>query len=72
VDEMWDGVKSEIEEVIDAGNPRYRDPDVRGLAPSGVRLDMQVFQVVTLRDVRQVTGGYRSRGEVLHAAGLTE
>jgi ketosteroid isomerase-like protein len=75
VDEMWDGVESEIEEVIDAGDTLVTETRMSGVwRVSGIRLDMQVFQVVTLRDgrVRQVTGGYRSRGEALEAAGLRE
>jgi uncharacterized protein len=73
VDEMWDGFEASIEEVIDAGDTVVTATRLSGVGRgSGVQVEMQMFQVVTLRDGRvlRVTGGYRDRGEALEAAGL--
>jgi ketosteroid isomerase-like protein len=75
VDEMWDKFEARIEEVIDAGDTVVTATRISGVGRgSGVQADMQLFQVVTLRDGRvlQVTGGYRDRAEALEAAGLSE
>jgi len=75
VDEMWDKFEARIEEVIDAGDTVVTSTRISGVGRgSGVQADMQLFQVVTLRDGRvlQVTGGYRDRAEALEAAGLKD
>jgi ketosteroid isomerase-like protein len=75
-DEMWDSFEVEIEEVVDAGNDTvFAATRISGVGRgSGVKSEMHLFQVVTLRDGRvlHATGGYRDRGEALEAAGLSE
>jgi ketosteroid isomerase-like protein len=73
VDEMWDRFEAKIEEVIDAGDTVVTATRISGVGRgSGVQVEMQLFQVVILRDGRilQLTGGYRNRAEALEAAGL--
>ena len=75
VDEMWNKFEAEIEEVIDAGDTVVTATRISGVGRgSGVQVEMQLFQVLTVRDGRvlHVTGGYRDRAEALEAAGLKE
>ena len=75
VDEMWDRFEAKIEEVIDVGDIVVTATRISGVGRgSGVQAEMQLFQVVTVRDGRvlHITGGYRNRAEALEAAGLEE
>jgi ketosteroid isomerase-like protein len=75
VDEMWDDLRLDPEEFIDAD-----DDNVVAVVRlsgtgrvSGVPADMRVFSIWALRDgkVARMTGGYRNRAEVLADAGLS-
>jgi hypothetical protein len=60
---MWDQFEAEIEEVIDAGASVVTATRISGVGRgSGVQVEMQLFQVVTVPDGRvlNVTGGYRN------------
>jgi ketosteroid isomerase-like protein len=75
VDEIWDKFEAQLEEVIDAGDAVVTATRISGVGRgSGVQAEMQLFQVVTVRDGRvlHITGGYRDRNEALEAAGLQE
>jgi ketosteroid isomerase-like protein len=74
IDEMWDEFEVETKELLDAGDQVVSAVRVSAIGRDGVEVDMQVFQIWTLRDgkVVRVTGGYRDRAEALEAAGLRE
>jgi ketosteroid isomerase-like protein len=75
-DEMWDSFEVELLEVIDAGDDTvFAASRISGVGRgSGVEVEMDLFQVVTLRDGKVVSaiGGYRDRAEALEDAGLSE
>ena len=74
VDEIWDEFRVVPAEFIDAGTTvvvtgsRLRG---QGQGQSGVDVEMQLFNVWTVRDskVVRIVGGYRDRSEALAAAG---
>ncbi len=73
VEEVWDDFHGVPEELIDAGDKVVTAVTMRGKGKeSGAEVDMQVFQVWTLRDskVVRLVGGYRDRSEALAAAEL--
>ena len=73
VGEMWDEFEVETEEILDAGDNVVCAVRISAVGRAGVKVDMQIFQVWTLRDgkVVRVTGGYRERAEALEAVGLS-
>jgi ketosteroid isomerase-like protein len=74
-EEMWDDFEIVPTEVLDAGDRVLATVTISGKGrESGVRVNMQVMNVWTIRDskVVSVTGGYRDRAEALEAAGLSK
>ena len=75
VDDMWDGFEAKPEAFIDKGDRVIAAVRISGKGrASGVRADMRIFAIWTLRDAKvlRVDSGYRSRAEALEAAGLSE
>lgn len=76
VEDMWDDFHVLPTELIDAGgeNVVSRTRMSGKGKESGVKVEMDVFQVWTLRDskVLRLIGGYRDRSEALEAVGLSE
>ena len=75
IDEVWDDLRLEPEELIDAGDKVVAAVHLSGTGhASGAGADMRMFAIWTLRDgkVARVAGGYRNRAEAIEAAGLSE
>ena len=74
VDEMWDELEVNAEEIIDGDDRVVVASRLKGVGRDGVEADMVVFQVWEFREgkVVRLTGGFRERGEALEAAGLSE
>jgi ketosteroid isomerase-like protein len=76
LDEAFEEFRSEVEEIIDAGEDRVvalLRGSVRGKA-SGVPLDDQPFAIVITFEGERIAraDGYWSRADALEAAGLSE
>ena len=74
VDEMWDELEVNAEEIIDGDDRLVVASRLKGVGRDGVKANMLVFQVWEFREgkVVRLTGGFRERGEALKAAGLSE
>jgi ketosteroid isomerase-like protein len=75
VDEMWDDFTVELQEVVGEGDRVVTGTVISGVGRgSGVKAEMTLFQVWSLRDgkVVRITGGYRDRAQAREAAGLGE
>ena len=75
VEEVWDNFRVVPKEFIDAGDKVVTAVTLHGQGKgSGVDVEMELFNIWTLRDSRivQIVGGYRDRSEALFAAGLRE
>ena len=75
VEEVWDNFRVVPKEFIDAGDKVVTAVTLHGQGKgSGVDVEMELFNIWTLRDSRivQIVGGYRDRSEALLAAGLRE
>ena len=75
IDEMWIDFAATPEEFIDVGDAVVVAHRISGIGrESGVETEMRLFVVISFRDgkVLRFTGGFRSRGEALEAAGISE
>jgi ketosteroid isomerase-like protein len=75
VDEIWDDFRVVPAEFVGGGDVVVTAVTLHGRGKeSGVDVEMQLFNVWTLRDskVVRIVGGYRDRSEALKAAGLPE
>jgi uncharacterized protein len=75
IEDVWDDFRFEVQELIDAGDRVVADVTVSGKGRgSGVEAKMHVFNIWTLRQgrVMRLAGGYRTRGDALQAARLSE
>jgi ketosteroid isomerase-like protein len=75
VDEIWDDFRVVPAEFVGGGDVVVTAVTLHGKGKeSGVNVEMQLFNVWTLRDskVVRIVGGYRDRSEALEAAGLPE
>jgi ketosteroid isomerase-like protein len=73
VDEIWDDFRVVPAEFVCGGDVVVTAVTLHGKGKeSGVNVEMQLFNVWTLRDskVVRIVGGYRDRSEALEAAGL--
>ena len=72
--DAWDDVSQTYEELIDAGEHVVSVSTTRGRGHmSGAEVEMHVAAVWTIRDAKVVrVTWFRTRGDALDAAGLTE
>ena len=73
VEEVWEDFQIRPAEFIDAGDNVVTWITIHGKGKeSGVEVEMQLFNVWTLREskVVRIVGGHRDRSEALEAAGL--
>jgi ketosteroid isomerase-like protein len=74
-DEVWDDFHTEPQELTEVGDHVIVAVTISGSGSgSGVVAQMDVFNLMTLRDgkVVRIVGGLQSRVEALQAAGLSE
>ena len=74
VDEMWDELEVNAEEVIEGDDRAVVASRLAGVGRDGVEATMLVFQVWEFREgkVVRLTSGFRERADALEAAGLSE
>jgi ketosteroid isomerase-like protein len=75
IDEIWDDFRVVPAEFVDGGDVVVTAVTLHGKGRgSGVDVEMKLFNVWTLRDLKvvRIVGGYRDRFEALEAAGLPE